>query len=115
MLARLNCLLTLTMLLPVLALASPDTATVARCPEVRIEVKQMPDLNIPRAGHQTFCVNGELTVAGGHTDGFVPTPTAEYYKNGEWRTRIFPWQTSTDPHDCISKGKTSHPYILQTL
>ena len=32
-----------------------------------------------------------------------------------WRTRIFPWLTSTDPHDCISKGKTSHPYILQTL
>ena len=31
------------------------------------------------------------------------------------RIRIFPWLTSTDPHDCISKGKTSHPYILQTL
>lgn len=94
MLARLNYLLTLTMLLPVLALASPDTATVARCPEVRIEVKQMPDLNIPRAGHQTFCVNGELTVAGGHTDGFVPTPTAEYYKNGEWHSLQM-----TYPHD----------------
>jgi AraC-like DNA-binding protein len=94
MLARLNYLLTLTMLLPVLALASPDTATVARCPEVRIEVKQMPDLNIPRAGHQTFCVNGELTVAGGHTDGFVPTPTAEYYKDGEWHSLQM-----TYPHD----------------
>lgn len=94
MLARLNYLLTLTMLLPVLALASPDTATVAGCPEVRIEVKQMPDLNIPRAGHQTFCVNGELTVAGGHTDGFVPTPTAEYYKNGEWHSLQM-----TYPHD----------------
>ena len=38
--------------------------------------------------------------------------------NGELkarRTRIFPWLTSTGPHDCISKGKTSHPYILQTL
>ena len=34
-------------------------------------------------------------------------------KNG--RIRIFPWLTSTDPHDCISKSKTSHPYILQTL
>ncbi len=31
------------------------------------------------------------------------------------RIQIFPWQTSTDPHDCISKSKTSHPYILQTL
>lgn len=94
MLARLNYLLTLTMLLPVLALASPNTATVARCPEVRIEVKQMPDLNIPRAGHQTFYVNGELTVAGGHTDGFVPTPTAEYYKDGEWHSLQM-----TYPHD----------------
>ena len=31
------------------------------------------------------------------------------------RTRIFPWLTSTDPHDSISKGKNRHPYILQTL
>ena len=31
------------------------------------------------------------------------------------RPQIFPWLTSTGPHDCISKGKTSHPYILQTL
>ena len=37
-----------------------------------------------------------------------------YFRNFR-RIRIFPWQTSTDPHDCISKGKTSHPYILQTL
>ena len=41
-----------------------------------------------------------------------------FYRSGivkYGRTRIFPWLTSTDPHDCISKGKTSHPYILQTL
>lgn len=103
--ARLNYLLTLTLLLPTLAMASPDFATVARCSEVRIEVEQMPDLNIPRSGHQTFCVNGELTVAGGHTDGFVPTPTAEYYKDGEWHTLQM-----TYPHDfgfsvVLSSGK----------
>jgi AraC-like DNA-binding protein len=39
-------------------------------------------------------VNGELTVAGGHTDGFVPTPTAEYYKDGEWHSLQM-----TYPHD----------------
>ena len=50
----------------------------------KIEVERLPDLNIPRAGHSLFFVNGELTVAGGHTNGFVPTPTAEYYKDGEW-------------------------------
>ena len=35
-----------------------------------------------------------LTVAGGHTDGFVPTPTAEYYKDGEWHSLQM-----TYPHD----------------
>ena len=54
------------------------------CQRVRVDVERLPDLNIPRGGHSLFCVNGEITVAGGHTDGFVPTPTAEYLKNGEW-------------------------------
>lgn len=87
-------MLILTMLLPTLAMASPDTTTTVKCPEVRIEVEQLPDLNIPRAGHEVFCVNGELTVAGGHTNGFVPTPTAEYLKDGEWNV-----MTMTYPHD----------------
>ncbi len=91
---KLNNLLILTMLLPTLAMASPDTTTTVKCPEVRIEVEQLPDLNIPRAGHEVFCVNGELTVAGGHTNGFVPTPTAEYLKDGEWNV-----MTMTYPHD----------------
>ena len=51
---------------------------------IHLEVEQLPNLNIPRAGHALFYANGELTVAGGHTVGFVPTPTAEYYKDGEW-------------------------------
>lgn len=51
---------------------------------IRVEAERLPDMNIPRAGHAVFCVNGELTVAGGHTTGFVPTQTAEYYKDGEW-------------------------------
>ena len=54
------------------------------CRTVRIEAERLTDLTIPRAGHTLFCVNGEITVAGGHTDGFVPTPTAEYLKDGEW-------------------------------
>lgn len=52
----------------------------------QIEVERLPDLNIPRAGHSLFCINGEYVVAGGHTNGFVPTPTAEYYKDGKWNT-----------------------------
>ena len=49
-----------------------------------LPVKRLADLHIPRAGHVVFCANGEVTVAGGHTSGFVPTATAEYYKDGEW-------------------------------
>ena len=54
------------------------------CRMVRVGIERLPDLNIPRAGHSLFCVNGEITVAGGHTDGFVSTPTAEYLKDGRW-------------------------------
>lgn len=61
---------------------SGDKAT--DCPFVKIEVERLPDLNVPRSGHSVFVVNGEVTVVGGHTSGFVPTATAEYYKDGEW-------------------------------
>ena len=44
----------------------------------RIVPERLPDLNIPRSGHHTVFVNGELTVMGGHTTAFVPTPTLEY-------------------------------------
>ena len=55
-----------------------------RCPIIRIEVEHLPNLNIPRSGHSAFIANGEVTVVGGHTSGFVLTPTAEYFKDGEW-------------------------------
>ena len=80
-------------LLPAWAVAVPDSVQTG-CPEVKLQVEQLPDLNIPRAGHEVFCVNGELTVAGGHTEGFVPTPTAEYLKDGDWHTIQM-----TYPHD----------------
>ena len=48
----------------------------------RIDVERLPDMNVPRTGHAAFWLNGELTVFGGHTNGFVPTPTAEYFRNG---------------------------------
>ena len=56
----------------------------AVCPVVKIQPEQMPSLNTPRSGHHTLCVNGEITVFGGHTSGFVPTRTAEYFKDGAW-------------------------------
>ena len=41
-------------------------------------------MNVARNGHMLLNVNGEPTVIGGHTTNFVPTPTAEYYKDGAW-------------------------------
>lgn len=49
-----------------------------------MRVKRLPDLNLPRNGHVLVDLDGELTVIGGHTTGFVLTETAEYYKNGSW-------------------------------
>lgn len=54
------------------------------CRMVKIVAERLPDLNVPRNAHAIFCVNGEVTVVGGHTKSFIPTPTAEYYKDGEW-------------------------------
>ena len=31
-----------------------------------------------------MCIDGEVTAVGGHTSGFVPTATAEYFSGGEW-------------------------------
>ncbi|MBR1416024.1 MAG: hypothetical protein IJ570_09225, partial [Prevotella sp.] len=69
-------LLLLTAILPAVAQQT--------CPVIRIVPERLPDLNVPRSGHSIFFANGELTVAGGHTTGFVPTPTAEYLSEGEW-------------------------------
>lgn len=74
------------LLLLCLLLSLQVVAHEGGCPVVKIQVERLPDLNIPRASHQLFCAGGEYVVAGGHTDGFVPTPTAEYFKDGQWHT-----------------------------
>lgn len=61
-------------------LAQSDTI-----PMTKIVPQRLPDLNIPRFCHDTFYADGELTVTGGHTSGFVPTPTAEFLKDGKWQ------------------------------
>ena len=71
--------LMLLMPLTVSATLSHDT-----CKIVKIVPERLPDLNVPRNAHAIFCVNGEVTVVGGHTKSFIPTATAEYYKDGEW-------------------------------
>ncbi len=66
------------------SMAQAYSASDVPCPVERVEVVPLPDLSMPRMGHAVFVTNGELTVVGGHTTGFVPTPTAEYYKDGKW-------------------------------
>lgn len=71
----------------------------------RIEVERLPDMNIPRSAHSVFCVNGEVTVVGGHTTNFIPTATAEYYRDGQWHLL-----ETAYPHDngvslVLSSGK----------
>ena len=53
-------------------------------PWQELRVERLPDLNVPRSGHFLTCVGGELTVIGGHTTGFIPTATAEYFQGGSW-------------------------------
>ena len=60
------------------------TVSVSGQKQEKLQVERFPDLHIARYGHSVFYANGELTVVGGHTAGFVPTPTAEYYKDGAW-------------------------------
>ena len=77
----------LPLILSLLSIVLPMAAQQQEaCPVIKLETERLPDLNIPRAGHALFYANGELTVAGGHTNGFVPTPTAEYFKDGEWHS-----------------------------
>lgn len=64
------------------------------CPMIHTKVERLPDLNIPRNGHSAVCMNGVVTVFGGHTTNFVLTPTAEYYKDGEWHLMDMAY-----PHD----------------
>ena len=83
-----NIMMLLTLLLTLTgATASSQRAKTEVKDGYRIEKivpERLPDLIIPRSGHHTVFVNGELTVMGGHTTAFVPTPTLEYYRDGAW-------------------------------
>lgn len=79
----------LGMLLPLLLVVGTATATsqgsvATTCPIAKISPQRLPDMNVPRFSHRLCYLNGELTVFGGHTSGFVLTRTAEYFKDGVW-------------------------------
>jgi len=64
-------------------------------PVKKIELERLPDMKTPRAAGIVFCDGDEIHVLGGHTTGFLPTNTAEYYKNGVW----YDSSPSFYPHD----------------
>lgn len=52
----------------------------------QMTVERLPDLSAPRGSHRTLVFGEEVVVMGGHTDGFKPVETAEYYAGGAWHT-----------------------------
>jgi len=74
-------LLTLLLAGNVLYAAEAETA-----PFRPMRWEKLPDLSIPRAGHQLLLAGGELVVVGGHTEGFIRTSTAEYFSDDAWHT-----------------------------
>ena len=72
----------------------PVAVAAAPYPIKKVKVERLPDLNTPREGHAVFFAGGELVVAGGHTNGFVLTATAEYLNDGKWHQLPM-----TYPHD----------------
>ena len=64
--------------------ATADDVGNAKCPIIKLEAERLSDMTVPRSGHSAFLANGEVTVVGGHTSGFVLTPTAEYFEDGKW-------------------------------
>ena len=74
------------LLLCVTLAATAQTKSRQQYPMVKIQPERLPDLPMARASHATFCSNGEIVVVGGHTDGFVPTATADYFSQGRWHT-----------------------------
>ena len=60
-----------------------------------METKRLPDLNEPRIGHALVWAGDHILTIGGHTTGFIPSTTAEYYESGRWHTipTLYPHDT----------------------
>lgn len=69
-----------------LAVILAVSVNVKGVPFTPMTYERLPELNIPREAHRLEMCNGEFTVFGGHTTGFVSTPTAEYFRRGKWHT-----------------------------
>lgn len=66
------------------ALAAGDTTGVVYS-IVKMHFDRLPDMHLPRMGHVLMVVDDHLMAIGGHTDGYVPTPTAERLTSSGWQ------------------------------
>ena len=60
----------------------------------KISFERLPDLQTPRGVGQPVLLGDEVTVFGGHTTGYKPAETAEYFRAGAWHSIPMTW-----PHD----------------
>ena len=72
--------LSLIALLLLLTACSPKGATGSG----ELTVEWLPEMPLARASHLRFAPEGEITVVGGHTSGYLPTQSACYYVDGAW-------------------------------
>ena len=74
---------------------SPEEVQHGDITFVPMATKRLPDMNEPRNGHALVWAAGHILVVGGHTTGFIPTSTAEYYEDGRWHSipTLYPHDT----------------------
>ena len=62
---------------------------------VPMATKRLPDMNEARSGHALVWADDHILAVGGHTTGFIPTATAEYYEGGKWHSisTLYPHDT----------------------
>ena len=63
-------------------------------PFQKMVFERLPSLETPRGVGQPILLGEEVTVFGGHTTGYKPAETAEYYSGGAWHSIPM-----TYPHD----------------
>lgn len=70
------------------------TAAAQDPPFQKMVFERLPGLETPRGVGQPILLGDEVTVFGGHTTGYKPAETAEYYSGGAWHSIPM-----TYPHD----------------
>lgn len=79
--------MTKKLLIPLLmGLVAISAAAQDHPPFRKMAFERLPSLETPRGGGQPVLLDGEITVFGGHTTGYKPLGTAEYYSGGAWHS-----------------------------